>query len=42
MFFDQIRDWQGTAESLLEDLHSKIEQLSLFVEAPTVKTVRSW
>jgi hypothetical protein len=42
MNFDDIKDWQGTAEELLEELQSKIEQLNLPVEPPTVRTIRSW
>jgi DNA-binding transcriptional MerR regulator len=42
MDFDDIKDWQGTAEELLEELQSKIEQLNLSVEPPTVRTIRSW
>ena len=42
MEFDDIRNWQGTAESLLEELQRKIEQLNLSVEPPTVRTIRSW
>ena len=42
MSFDDIRDWQGTAENLLEELQSKIEQLNLLVDSPTVRTIRAW
>ncbi|MGC1248851.1 MAG: hypothetical protein WA865_21765, partial [Spirulinaceae cyanobacterium] len=42
MSFDDIRDWKGTAENLLEELQSKIEQLKLSVESPTVGTIRAW
>lgn len=42
MNFDDIKDWQGTAEELLEELQRKIEQLNLAVESPTVRTIRSW
>ena len=42
MAFDDIRDWRGTAENLLEELQSKIEQLNLSVELPTVRTIRAW
>lgn len=42
MSFDDIRDWRGTAENLLEELQSKIEQLNLSVESPTVRTIRAW
>ncbi len=42
MYFDNVRDWQGTAEGLLQELQRKIEQLNLSVESPTVRTIRSW
>ncbi len=42
MIFDNIRDWQGKAETLAEQLKHKIEQLGLSVETPTVRTIRSW
>ena len=34
MNFDDIRDWQGTAENLSEELKHQIEQLNLSVESP--------
>ena len=42
MSFDDIKDWQGTAENLSEELQHKIEQLNLAVESPAVRTIRSW
>ena len=42
MSFNDIKDWQGTAEHLLEELQHKIKQLNLPVESPTVRTIRSW
>ena len=42
MIFDNIRDWQGQAETLAEQLKHQIEQLGLCVETPTVRTIRSW
>ena len=42
MSFDDIKDWQGTAENLSEELQRKIEQLNLSVESPAVRTIRSW
>lgn len=42
MSFDDLKDWQGTAEELLEGLQRKIEQLNLAVESPSVRTIRSW
>lgn len=37
-----VRKWQGTAESLTEELNHQIKELKLFVEVPTVRTVRLW
>ena len=42
MNFDDLKDWQGTAENLSEELQHKIEQLNLSIEPPAVRTVRSW
>lgn len=42
MSFKDIKDWQGTAEGLLEELQRQIDQLNLSVESPTVRTIRSW
>lgn len=42
MSFDDIRDWQGTAENLSEELQRQIKQLNLSVESPAVRTIRSW
>ena len=42
MIFDDVRDWQGKAETLAERLEYQIKQLSLPVEAPTVRTIRLW
>ncbi len=42
MSFDDIKDWQGTAENLLEELQRQIKQLNLSVEPPAVRTIRSW
>jgi DNA-binding transcriptional MerR regulator len=42
MIFNDIRDWKGTAEDLLEELQRKIKQLNLSVESPTVRTLRAW
>lgn len=42
MNFDEIKDWQGTAENLLEELQRQIKQLNLSVESPAVRTIRSW
>ena len=42
MSFDDIENWQGTAENLSEELQRQIKQLNLLVEPPAVRTVRSW
>lgn len=42
MYFEDDRQWQGTAEFLTKELKRRIEQLGLSVEPPAVRTVRSW
>ena len=42
MSFEDVKDWQGTAENLSEELQHKIKQLNLSIESPAVRTVRSW
>ncbi|WP_036488220.1 hypothetical protein [Myxosarcina sp. GI1] len=42
MNFDDIRDWKGTAENLLQELQCQINRLNLSVESPTVRTIRAW
>ncbi|WP_449420369.1 restriction endonuclease-related protein [Phormidium nigroviride] len=42
MYFEEVRQWQGTAEALTKELKRQIEQLGLSVEPPAVRTVRSW
>nr|CAD5928645.1 hypothetical protein NO713_01141 [Planktothrix pseudagardhii] len=42
MYFEDVRQWQGTAETLTQELKRQIEQLGLSVEPPAVRTVRSW
>ncbi len=42
MKFDSVRQWQGTAEALTKELKRQIEHLKLSVEAPALRTVRSW
>ena len=42
MDFDNIKDWQGTADDLSEELQRQIKQLNLSVESPAVRTIRSW
>lgn len=42
MIFDNVRNWQGKAEALAEQLKYQIKQLNLSVEPPTVRTIRLW
>lgn len=42
MNFDNVRDWQGTAKDLLQELERKSDQLQLSVASPRVRTVRAW
>ncbi len=42
MYFEDVRQWQGTAEALAKELKRLIEQLGLSVESPAQRTVRSW
>lgn len=42
MYFEDVRQWQGTAETLTQELKRQIKQLGLSVEPPAVRTVRSW
>lgn len=42
MYFEDVRQWQGTADTLTKELKRQIEQLRLSVEPPALRTVRSW
>lgn len=42
MYFEDVRQWQGTADILTKELKRQIEQLRLSVEPPGLRTVRSW
>lgn len=42
MHFEDVRQWQGTADDLARELKRQIEQLGLSVEPPAVRTVRLW
>ncbi|MEH2241157.1 restriction endonuclease-related protein [Nostoc sp.] len=42
MYFEDVRQWQGTAEALAKELKRQIKQLKLSVESPALRTVRSW
>ncbi len=42
MYFEDVRQWQGTAEALTKELKRQIEQLQLSIESPALRTVRLW
>lgn len=42
MYFDDVRQWQGTAEALVKELKRQIEQLKLSIASPALRTVRLW
>ena len=42
MDFEDIRQWQGTAEAIAKELKRQIPRLGLSVEPPAVRTVRLW
>ncbi len=42
MYFENVRSWQGTAETLTKELGRQIEELKLSVEPPALRTIRSW
>jgi hypothetical protein len=42
MHFENVRDWEGTADAFTQELRRKIDTLGLPIEAPNVRTVRSW
>ncbi len=42
MYFEDVRQWQGTADDLTKKLKQKTEQLGLLIEPPTLRTVRQW
>lgn len=42
MDFENIRQWQGTAEAIAKELKRQIDRLGLSVEPPAVRTVRLW
>jgi hypothetical protein len=42
MYFEDVRQWQGTAEALTKELKRQIEHLELSIESPALRTVRSW
>ncbi|WP_250123162.1 hypothetical protein [Chroococcidiopsis sp. CCMEE 29] len=42
MHFEDIRQWQGTADTFTLVMQRKVKQLSLLIEAPSLRTVRLW
>jgi hypothetical protein len=42
MYFEEVHQWQGTADALTRELKRQIEQLGLSIEPPALRTVRSW
>lgn len=42
MYFEDVRQWQGTAEDITKELERQAELLGLSVELPVLRTVRSW
>jgi len=42
MYFEEVHQWQGTADALTRELKRQIEQLELSIEPPALRTVRSW
>ena len=42
MSFEDIRQWQGTADGLAKELTRQIVQLGLSIESPALRTVRLW
>ena len=42
MYFEDVRQWQGTAETITKELERQVELLRLSVELPVVRTIRSW
>lgn len=42
MYFEDVRQWQGTAEALAKELKRQIEQLGLSIDRPALRTVRLW
>jgi DNA-binding transcriptional MerR regulator len=42
MQFENLRQWQGTAETLTKELKRQINQLGLSIAPPEVRTIRLW
>lgn len=42
MHFEDIRQWQGTADAFTLVMQRKVKQLGLPIEAPSLRTVRLW
>ncbi|MFN6565623.1 hypothetical protein [Dendronalium sp. ChiSLP03b] len=41
MYFENVRQWQGTADALTKELKRQIEYLKLSVEPPALRTAMS-
>ncbi|WP_413168134.1 hypothetical protein ACL6C3_15570 [Capilliphycus salinus ALCB114379] len=42
MYFEEVRQWEGTAEALTKQLKRQIAQLGWSVDPPALRTVRLW
>lgn len=42
MNFENVRDWQGTAKVLIQELERKSADLKLSLEPPNVRKIRTW
>ncbi|MEM9538698.1 MAG: hypothetical protein AAGA60_04210 [Cyanobacteria bacterium P01_E01_bin.42] len=42
MRFENVRDWQGTAKTLIEELERKSADLELSLKPPSVRNIRAW
>ncbi|MEH1837801.1 MAG: hypothetical protein V7L20_03295 [Nostoc sp.] len=42
MYFEDVREWQGTAEALTKELKRQIKYLKISIESPALRTIRSW
>ncbi|MEA5472436.1 hypothetical protein [Spirulina sp. 06S082] len=42
MSFENVRDWQGTAKALIQELERKSRDLKLSLDSPNIRNVRAW
>jgi DNA-binding transcriptional MerR regulator len=42
VYFEDVRQWQGTAEGLAKELERQVRQFGLSVEPPALRTIRLW